>query len=196
MPLHVQAEFSAFPTFALGNGDILALPLGAALLAAPTPMRAGRLPLKVLAGLMAYGFGRSDVAVIDVWFHAAAVEELPAGLYRYERDRKSAQLLRRGDLGKQIAGALPDPGVLIGSAVQIFVVGLLEIATATDGERGYRTALMAAGACVRDLSLAASGLGLGQRSGDFHDREIDTFLGLDGLGRSALYMIAVGPAGV
>ena len=63
-------------------------------------------------------------------------------------------------------------------------------------ERGYRLTLISAGAVARELGLVAAATGLGSVvTAAFYDREIDRLLGLDGVMRSTLLVIAVGAQG-
>jgi SagB-type dehydrogenase family enzyme len=61
------------------------------------------------------------------------------------------------------------------------------------GARAYRFALMEAGHVGQNLLLAAAALGLGAVPlGGFYDREVDAFLGVDGIYEASLYLVPVG----
>jgi SagB-type dehydrogenase family enzyme len=189
-----SAAFDSSPTFTLQPAT-----LSVALNAPPAAtMRPGKVAQGTLAALMAplalsHAEGRD---VLEVYVHAAAIAELPCGLFRFDRGRNAVQLMRRGDLSAAIAATLPDPQPARASTLQIFVVGMFRQAAWTAGERGYRSALIAAGGLVRDIRLVAATLSLASVGTDaFYDREIDTILGLDGLTAGTLYMILVGEAG-
>jgi SagB-type dehydrogenase family enzyme len=153
----------------------------------------GRLSMKVLAALLSTS-PATETELLDIYFHVRAVDGLPAGLYRLGT-RGAARLIRRGDLGRQLGQTLlaPDPAR---SPLQIAIAGDFAAAAAIGGERGYRLALLAAGARWREIGLVAAALGLGTASTpDFYDRELDALLGLDGIDRGVLMLIAIGAAG-
>jgi hypothetical protein len=78
----------------------------------------------------------------------------------------------------------------------VFIVGRLDEAAMTAGERGYRKALMAAGRHAHAIGLAAEAAGLWcQDVAGFYDREVDALLSLDGLSRSTLCVMALGTVG-
>lgn len=188
-----EPDFSALPSYGLGPADALPAAFGATMLAPPEPMRAGRLPLRALAALFAYGAADAP-GPVELYLAATSVADLPAGLYRHDALRKTLQLIRRGDFSSRIADMAADPAIARNSALQFFMVGAFDRAVAAEGERGYRSALIAAGALARQLALVATALGLGRATCDLHDREIDALLALDGLSRSVVHMLAVGAA--
>jgi hypothetical protein len=158
----------------------------------PGTAESGGLTLAALSALLAFGGGADgDRHLVEVYFHVAGIEGLPGGLYRHDRAAAGARLVRRGDLFARIAAALVPPAALARGSIQMFIAGNLASGFALHGERGYRLSLMAAGARLRDLGLAAAALHLRDSRPAFHDREIDAILGLDGLTEGALAMVAV-----
>ena len=117
--------------------------VGEALARVPAAPQPGRLSMKLLAALLAPD-DPADSELIDIYFHVRAVDGLPSGLYRLGA-RGSARLIRRGDLGRPLGDTLaaPEPAR---SPLQIAIAGAFARAAAASGERGYRLALMAAGA--------------------------------------------------
>jgi len=179
-----------YPLFAVGEATPLTTSLGEALAAGPAAPRAGRLSMKVLAALLS-SHDPADSELIDIYFHVRSVDGLPAGLYRLGA-RGSARLIRRGDLGRPLGETLTSPGPAR-SPLQIAIAGAFARAAAAGGERGYRLALMAAGARSRQIALIASALGLGLSiTADFYDRELDALLGLDGIDTGVLMLVAIG----
>ena len=148
--------------------------------------------MKLLAALLS-SHDPADSELIDIYFHVRSVDGLPSGLYRHG-DRGSARLIRRGDLGRPLGETLaaPEPAR---SPLHIAIAGAFARAAAASGERGYRLALMAAGARSRQIGLIAAALGLGLAiTADFYDRELDALLGLDGIDTGVLILLAIGPA--
>jgi SagB-type dehydrogenase family enzyme len=180
-----------YPLFTVGDAGPLPVPFGEVLTRAPAAPQPGRLSMSALATLLAGSV--ADGELIDVYFHVRAVDGLPAGLYRLGA-RGSARLIRRGDLGRPLGDTLmaPEPAR---APLQIAIAGAFERAAAVSGERGYRLALMAAGAWAHEIGLTAAALGLGlAATADFYDRELDVLLGLDGIDSSVLILVAIGPA--
>ena len=61
------------------------------------------------------------------------------------------------------------------------------------GAKGNRFVLLEAGHVAQNINLVANALGLGAVNlGGYYDREIDDFLGLDGVTHSTIYMAAIG----
>lgn len=187
-----ERDGDQYPLFAVGEADPAASPVGEAAGRAPVAPQSGRLSMKLLSALLAPPVP-ADSELIDLYFHVRSVDGLPAGLYRLGV-KGAARLIRRGDLGKELAETLmvPEP---MHAPLQIVIAGAFARAAATSGERGYRQALIAAGARGRAIELIAAGLGLGfAATTDFYDRELDAVLGLDGVDTGVLVLIAVGPA--
>ena len=163
-------------------------------------MRPGRIWRDTLAALLLRSSerdsGEASPSAVEIWFHAASIDGMPTGLYRFDRANARVLQIRAADLGTHLAAALSEPELALRSALQLFVVADLARLASQQGERGYRYALVEAGRIARDLDLVATALGLmAVTTGEFRDREIDALFGLDGLATSALLMVAVGKAG-
>jgi nitroreductase len=190
--LHQRAE-ELYPLFVVGEADPAADSVAALIGRPAAPLRPGRLTLRLLASLLTTP-AATDSELAEVTFHVRAVDGLPAGLYRLGA-KGAARLIRRGDLGKEVARTLLAPG-LAGAPLQIVIAGAFAAAAAIGGERGYRRALLAAGARAQAIAIAAAALGLGAATTtDFYDRELDGLLGLDGIDFGALVLIAIGATG-
>jgi SagB-type dehydrogenase family enzyme len=194
--------FLGCPAFELPAAQPLEL-LADAVVASPRPtgiMRPGRIWRDTLAALLLRSSGRESggapPAAVELWFHTASIDGMPAGLYRLDGANARVLQIRAADLTKRLAAALPEPELASRSALQFFIVADLARLASRYGERGYRYALVEAGRIARDLDLVATALGLmAITTGEFRDREIDALFGLDGLATSALLMVAVGKTG-
>lgn len=132
---------------------------------------------------------------LEVYFHSPHIEGWPSGLYHYTPSQNRVQMLREGDYSQQLGQVMVDPK-MPNSGIQFFITGLFERSVFKYKERGYRFVLLEAGHLAQNLNLAATALGFGiVNIGGFFDREVDAFLGLDGLGHSTIYMQAVGVDG-
>lgn len=130
---------------------------------------------------------------LEVFLHAAGVEELPAGLYHYHPVRHELRVVAEGDETATIAAALAQRDLAAGHTLLLLLTALFERTTIANGDRGYRYALLEAGHVAQNVSLAAAGLGLGCVCvGAFFDRAVDDLLGLDGVLHSTVYLIAIG----
>jgi SagB-type dehydrogenase family enzyme len=192
-----EAPYRDRPSVPLGEIGDLHAPLGTAM-RIEMRLRPGRLSRKALSTLLAStrGVGEAGVAPLDIFFHAGALDEGAPGLYVYDRAAHAARLLRRGDRSEALAAALQAPDLVSRSAAQFFVVASFPLAIGRWDERGYRLTLISAGAVARELGLVAAATGLGSVvTAAFYDREIDRLLGLDGVARSTLLVVAVGAQG-
>ena len=77
----------------------------------------------------------------------------------------------------------------------VFITAVFERSVFKYGDRGYRFVLLEAGHVAQNINLAVTALGLGcVNIGGFFDRDIDEFLGIDGLTHSSVYLMAIGKA--
>ena len=87
------------------------------------------------------------------------------------------------------------PELAAASAAVLFVSATFMRSTFKYGDRGYRFALIEAGHVAQNALLSAPALGLaGAPIGGYLDREVDRYLGLDGLNESVIYMLLLGGA--
>lgn len=170
------------------------------------------LPLTWLAALLyyAYGITRDNIATtfprpfratpsagalypLEIFFHASRVEGLQPGLYHYSPVHEEVRLLQGGDSSDTIAGGLIQQDIAANASAIMFMTALFERTTFKYGDRGYRYILIEAGHAAQNMNLVGTALGLGMMNiGGFLDREIDDYLGLDGVTHSTLYLLAVG----
>ena len=141
---------------------------------------------------MARALRRGAGAIAQELLHPAILERMKR--HHGEPSARRQQLLRRGDFSSRIADLAVEPGIVANSVLQFFMVAAFDRAVAREGERGYRSTLLAAGGLARQIAAVAAALGLGRATCDFHDRELDALLSLDGLSRSAVHLLAIGAA--
>ena len=128
-----------------------------------------------------------------VGFLAGQIESFDSGLYLFDRETGTINLVRSGHFLDQMSHACLDQGWLAGAALHFIFMSDIDTLDRTWGARGYRYAMMIAGSMGERLYLAASSLGLGCCGiGAFYDREVVELLNLDS-GSKALYVVAVGP---
>ncbi len=128
---------------------------------------------------------------LELYVHAAAVVGLPVGLFHYEPTTHVLRLLRE-DPAAAFSSGLVQPEIVRCAAATVFVTAIFDRSTFKYGDRGYRFVLMEAGHVGQNVDLTAAALGLGAVNiGGYFDRQIDEYLGLDGLQHSTIYLTAV-----
>jgi len=203
--------FEPYPAVALPPAPPPALALGEAIVrlaAGAGAVEPCALSLQDLAALLRWSYGvpgepgdRAPRAVasagslfpLEIFFHTAYVKGLQPGLYHYSPPRHELRRLRRHDQSHKIAAGLADPRLATGAALTVFIAAVPERSVLFYGDRGYRLALLEAGAVIQSLNLAAAALGLASVNvGEFFDRKIDAILGVDGLTVSTVSLVAIG----
>jgi SagB-type dehydrogenase family enzyme len=156
------------------------------------------IPLDHLATIVQAGTRPAplDVSVVpDLYLIAHAVDGLPSGSYACDPDGRHLLTLQAGDfrreaerldLGQELAGD---------AAANIYWLDDLEPVFARLGDRGYRTAALAAGIAGGRAYLAAYALGLGATGLTFFDDDVTTFFSPHAAGKSVLFLVAVGRRG-
>jgi SagB-type dehydrogenase family enzyme len=130
---------------------------------------------------------------IEVYIIAHSVKGIEPGLYHYRPPGHTLDLIRKGDMRREVSNAGLGQGPLREAAVVIALTGVFNRTTGKYGERGIKYVFMEAGHVSQNILLEAVSLGLGAVPiGAFRDDELDRLLGLD-IGReNSLYLIAVG----
>jgi SagB-type dehydrogenase family enzyme len=130
---------------------------------------------------------------IEMYAHVKSVTGLLPGLYHFNPHSNSLEGIRMGDQSPTIANYFPQPELVTCSAVLIFMTGVFERSTFKYHNRGYRFVLLEAGHIAQNLNIVANLLGLHSVNiGGFYDREIDSFLQIDGVLQSTIYITALG----
>ena len=212
--LHESLPFEGYPIVPLPREAApLTLSLAAAIAARASvrDLRPSVLTLKQVGTLLrhAYGVTRENKGAsarpfrvvpsggalypLEIFFHSARIKGLRAGLYHYNPSENQLRLLREGDETERIANAMVQAEVARGASLTIFITAFFERSVFKYKDRGYRFVLLEAGHVAQNLNLTATACGLGcVNIGGFFDREIDEFLGLDGVTHSTIYMVAIG----
>jgi SagB-type dehydrogenase family enzyme len=85
------------------------------------------------------------------------------------------------------------PELALGASLIVFITAIFERSIFKYGDRGYRFVFLEAGHVGQNINLVTNALGLGCTNiGGFFDRQIDDFLGIDGVTHSTIYMMAIG----
>jgi SagB-type dehydrogenase family enzyme len=129
---------------------------------------------------------------LEVYLVAGKVEDLPAGIYRYNPATHSLTLVREGDQrGALFKAALSQSAVRDAPAV-LAIAAVYERTTGKYGERGIRYAHMEAGHAAQNALLQAVALGLGAVViGAFDDDGVRQAAGMS-TAEHPLYVVPVG----
>lgn len=130
---------------------------------------------------------------LELFFHTVSVDGLSPGLYHYNPAKHHLRLLREGNLTSQVSQYLVQPEVAHKASLQIFLTAVFERSIFKYGDRGYRFVLLEAGHVAQNINLVCTAMDLACINiGGFLDRQLDDFLGLDGLTHSTIYTAMVG----
>jgi SagB-type dehydrogenase family enzyme len=129
---------------------------------------------------------------LELYVHVRAVTGLEPGLYHFQAT--CGLLQRLSPLpAEDIARAFVQPHVIASAAVVILITAVFRRTTFKYGERGYRFALIEAGHVAQNIDLVATALRLPAANlGGFFDRELESFLDIDGVEQSLVYAVAIG----
>jgi SagB-type dehydrogenase family enzyme len=131
---------------------------------------------------------------IDAYVVANNVGGLERGLYRYLADDHALMLMRKGDVGSEVARAAGGQAMCRNGAVTILWTAVVPRTTGRYGERGHRYIYLDAGHVGQNTYLAATALGYGCCTiGAFDDEAMNAVLGVEGKIETAVYGAAVGP---
>jgi len=130
---------------------------------------------------------------IQLYLYAHRVDGLPPGIYRFWAERGELEQIKSGDQRVAAAGLSLGQDLAGNSCVTFSVIGELEGAARTYGDRGYRYVHFAAGAIGHRLYLAAEALGVGATGiGAFYDDEVHHYLNLGPNQGQVVYHFAIG----
>jgi SagB-type dehydrogenase family enzyme len=131
---------------------------------------------------------------VETYVYAHAVDRLAQGLYHLNVPRWSLERLRGGDLGRELASAALDQGMVGRAAVTFAWTAVVPRCSWKYGQRAYRYIYLDAGHIAENVALAAEALGLGCCAiAALYDEEVNAILGVDGREETVLYLTTVGP---
>jgi SagB-type dehydrogenase family enzyme len=129
---------------------------------------------------------------LELYVVSHRVEGLDQALYHYDPLRHGLELLRplASPAGPELS---PYAEPLAESAAIVVMTAMFWRSRFKYGARAYRFALMEAGHVGQNLLRAAAAIGLDAVPiGGFYDREVDAFMGVDGIYEASLYLVPLG----
>jgi SagB-type dehydrogenase family enzyme len=161
-----------------GPAPLSAVELATALWAAARPV-----PADVPAGL------------VDLYVIVNAVEGVAPGAYAYWPGR-GLELVRAGEFRREAAYLTLEQALGGDAAATFFFLAPLDAILTSWGERGYRLANLEAGLAGGRAYLAAYAGGFGASGLTFYDTEVVRFFSPHAAGRDAIFVTALGRAGL
>jgi SagB-type dehydrogenase family enzyme len=130
---------------------------------------------------------------IQLYLYTHRVDGLQLGVYRFWPERAELEQVKSGDQRVAAAGLSLGQDLAGNACVTFSMIGDLDRAARTYGDRGYRYVHFEAGAIGHRLYLAAEALGLGATGiGAFYDDEVHRHLNLVPCQGQVVYHFAIG----
>jgi SagB-type dehydrogenase family enzyme len=130
---------------------------------------------------------------IQLCLYVHRVDGLQPGIYRFLAERAELKQIKSGDERVAVAGLSLGQDLAGNACVTFSMIGDLDRAARTYGDRGYRYVHFEAGAIGHCLYLAAEALGLGATGiGAFYDDEVHRHLDLISNQGQVVYHFAIG----
>lgn len=130
---------------------------------------------------------------LELYVYSSVMEGQKPGLYHYNPSHNHLRLLREGDVVEVLSARLVQPEIGRNASAVLFITAIFERSVFKYQDRGYRFALLEAGHVAQNINLVATALDFASVNiGGYFDREIDEFLGIDGIAHSTIYMMAIG----
>ncbi len=132
---------------------------------------------------------------LELYIYAVRVKHLDTGLYHYNPEDHSLDVLRQRDETAWVASCMVQRDLVESAAAVIFISATFVRSTFKYGDRGYRFILLEAGHLAQNANLTAQEMGLATTNiGGYADRAVDRYLDLDGLNESTIYVLLIGEA--
>lgn len=130
---------------------------------------------------------------VETYLVVNAVRGIEKGVYHYGVVRHELEMLKYGDMRKEIVKASLGQE-MVGEANVVFVwTAIFNRAKWKYKERAYRYVYLDAGHICQNLLLAAVSLGLGSCPvAAFYDHEVNAIIDVDGKDESTIYLCALG----
>jgi len=130
---------------------------------------------------------------IEIYPVVNNIIDLQEGLYHYDVQSHSIELLKEGDFRGKVAEGCLDQKIAYNSAVNFIWTAVIERSQWKYLQRCYRYIYLDAGHVAQNFYLVAEALKLGACTiGAIYDDELNNFLGIDGKNETTIYVGVVG----
>ena len=151
----------------------------------------------ITADLREYGLRTAPSAgalyPVETYIYANRVVDLEPGIYHYDIRAHSLQLIKQGNLAREVATGALDQDTASRAAVVFIWSAIFQRSAWKYLERACRYIYLDAGHIAENLALAAEAIGLAScQIGAFYDNEMNALVGIDGVKESVIYMSSVG----
>jgi SagB-type dehydrogenase family enzyme len=133
---------------------------------------------------------------LELYVHATRVEGLAPGLYHYDSEAHELDVLRQKDESEAVARCMVQADLGRSAAAVVFITAVFARSVFKYADRGYRFILLEAGHLAQNATLIGQEMGLATAPiGGYADRDVDRYLGIDGLNESTIYLFLLGHPG-
>jgi SagB-type dehydrogenase family enzyme len=130
---------------------------------------------------------------IETYIAVNRVEGLDPGMYHFNIEQYSLELLKQGNVSPALRTAALGQAMIMESAAVFIWTAVVARSKWKYRERAYRYIYMDAGHIGENLYLASAALDLGCCTiGAFFDEEVNALVGIDGVNETTVYMGAIG----
>lgn len=128
----------------------------------------------------------------DIYIIINAVDGIDQGIYFYNKENNSLEVLQKGDF-RNVSGHLGlDQSLPYDASVTIFFMVNLQKVLEDFGNRGYRVAQIDASITAGKMYLASYAQNIGATGLTFYDDEVTEFFSPRAENKSVMFMLAVG----
>ncbi len=130
---------------------------------------------------------------LEIFLTALRVSELEDGLYHYNPEAHNLDTIATHAGGNTFNSLFVQQEPANSASVVLYVAAYFARTTFKYGDRGYRFALLEAGHLAQNAILTATEMGVASATlGGYFDRDVDRYLGLDGINQSVIYTLLLG----
>ncbi len=127
---------------------------------------------------------------LEIYVVIGNVETLEPGIYHYDIDNHSIEIIKEGDLKTPLSRAALNQTSIKNAAIVIVISGDFKRTTSRYGKRGERYVFIEAGHCGQNIHLQCETLGFGTvMIGAFDDEKVKEILGIK---EDVFYLCPVG----
>lgn len=134
---------------------------------------------------------------IETYIMVHKVEGMEPGIYHFRPHMFDLELLSTGEWGSVLANAALGQRIVVDAQVCFIWTAVVERSMWKYRQRAFRYIYLDAGHIAQNLYLAGTAVDMGVCGiGAFFDDQVNTLIGVDGIGETAVYLASVGwPAG-